>query len=452
MLRKNDDPFSSILTGIDSESRVTDSVCKSSSTDSSSNCSSNSSSTPSSNFSFNSFCTDSSCKSTESSCGSSNTDSSSSSSSCKSSEFSTDSSVDSSCKNSKSSKDSSSMDNDRHILPCYDGPFTYDRKENVIRYNKERCVDHNAKVVFGNKAWMCDPSNGSSCVGDNQITSKNSYAVGQNNLCELNNSLISGCNNKIKLKVMGNHNKPDKHDKHDKDNNAIVAGCDNELVNTKNCAIIACSGLKLNGAENTAALGIIATPKDKFPENLKETLLVRNLLVAGDLLASNVVQNSLYINGTTSGSTQLISRGDGTDIVYVNPINGAVSVQLGTPKDQTFEDNRVITVKDTTLEFGTTSSHNINVLVPGATGNATAVRIEHYVNGVLTVSNNASYVINTIGGAVTLRYAPALVPGALPTWVIMSKFDGNPRLLHSHGLSFVSADNVTRTKLLTNKL
>ena len=308
-----------------------------------------------------------------------------------------------------------------NILPSRADPFVYDRKTKIIRYNFERCVYSDSSLVLGgnNNKLILDPS-------------KSTLIVGQNNLSELNGSFITGENNKIK-------------GKHSNKNNTII-GDNNELQNSTNSTIISCSGVKLKNCKETIALGIKATKDDVFPENLEQTLLVRNLHVAGNLSASSIRQNSVYVKGDQQKDVYYqITRGDGIDVVYVNPIDGPIWIQLGTSKDLGFEANRVIVIKDVTIEFGQTSANNVNIIVPPTEFGAPQIRIEYYDGKLLALSSDPliGYVLNTAGGSVTYRYVNSFMPGQSNSWVIQNQFLGNSRVI-----PFPSTSEETRSKLI----
>lgn len=320
------------------------------------------------------------------------------------------------------------------VLPARADPFVYDRKTNTIRYNFQRCISSGATVIFGGKDGN---------FTFNPMTS--TLTSGSGNLTELHNSLNVGSNNKIKLEVMKNNNNNNNNcNNNNHKNNAIIASVDSELINSTNSAIIGCSGVELKGCSETVALAIKATSEDQFPENLNETLLVRNIHVAGSLSASHIRQNSLYVSGNSQRDTYYqIKKGDGVDIIYANPIDGPIYIQLGVPKDMAFEANKVITIKDVTLEFADTSVNHVSVFVP-PTDSIEQTRIEYYDGQLLKVSSgrSAGYVINTHGGSVTYRYMTPFMPGQSPTWIIQNQFLGN------RPLTFQQADIQTRSKLM----
>jgi len=311
-----------------------------------------------------------------------------------------------------------------NILPARADPFVYDRKTKTIRYNFERCISADSALILG---------------GNNHRTTldaaKSNLIVGQDNTSELHGSFIVGEHNKIKGK---SHHK----------NNTII-GDNNELHNTTNSSIIGCSGVKLKNCRDTIALGITATDDDEFPEDLNQTLLVRNLHVAGSMSASNIKQNSVYVKGDKQRDVfYQITRGDGIDIVYANPTDGTIWIQLGVPRNVGFEANRTIVIKDVTLEAGNgQTSHNINIIVPPTEVGAPQTRIEYYNGKLLAVSTQGGvetgYVLNTAGGSVTYRYAASFISGQPSTWVIQSQFLGNMRTTQ-----FRETDVETRSKLI----
>jgi hypothetical protein len=191
-----------------------------------------------------------------------------------------------------------------------------------------------------------------------------------------------------------------------------------------------------------------------------DTASIRSAKIS-DLEVTNMAQNELYLEGTgvsgTSGTvgltaTFVIYPSDNYNVIYVNPIKYPINIYLGTGTNNVFQSNRVITFKDVTLEFGPTSSNNVNILVPGPNGETgmVPVRIEYYNNG-LTAGTNAGYTLNTSGGSVTFRYFSSSTPGLAPTWVIENQFMGNQRVMPSAGLTFIPASDKTRAKLFNHK-
>ena len=278
-----------------------------------------------------------------------------------------------------------------NILPVRADPFVYDRKDKIVRYNFERCVDSKAILVLGGNDGMMtfDPANGN-----------------------------------------------------------IVTGKNNKLHNSTNSSVVGCSGVKLKNAQHTIALGIKATDGDEFPEDLKQTLLVRNIHVAGNLRATNIIQNSVYVAGNAQHDVyHQITKEDGVDIVYVNPIDGIIWIQLGTVNDSSFESDRTLVIKDVSLETGKTSTNNVHIMVPKANNGVVQTKIEYYnENGNLVVSSDnklGGYILNTAGGSVTYRYVDAFIPGGSATWMIQNQFLGNLRTNQ-----FRETDSETRSRLI----
>lgn len=453
--KKSFDLTDSIISGIDSLSEKSSEYDKSSSEKSLTTSSDKSSSVCDKlNLSEHDDCSHSSTKSTSSCNKSSNNSSSDKSSNGSSSDKSSNSSSSDKLSNNSSSCDKSSLDKsssekssfnssssdksssntyDKVILPAHADPYIYDRKTKQIRYNFERCIPEETPVIFGghNGNIIFDPN-------------KSSIVSGKGNLSELPNSVIFGTNNKNKLEVKGDNKHHIKYG-----NNTIFSGNNNELVNCSNTSLLGCSNVKLKRAENVTAMGINATKEDEFPENMKETTLFRNVQIAGNLSANNISHNSLYIPGNSQQDVyHNITRGDGVNIIYANPIDGPIHIQLGLPSDMKFEANRTITIKDVTLEFDELSNNNVSIFVPPAQSGVQQSRIEYYDNNFLRVSSDPlmGYVINTSGGSVTFQYVESLIPGFSPVWVIQSQFQGNSRTL-----PFPRTDIETRSRLLRNK-
>jgi len=279
-----------------------------------------------------------------------------------------------------------------NLLSSRADPLVYDRKEKIIRYNFERCVSTDSKVVFGG-------NNGNFIFNPKDKT------------------LTIGFNNKLENCV-----------------NSSTINCEN--VNLKNCKETVAVGIKRNEDD------------DEFFEDLNETLLVRNLYVAGNLSATNIKQNSAYVvSDNHIDKYYQVIRGDGIDIIYANPVNGTIWVQLGIPSDTGFEANRKIVIKDVSLESGQSSPYNINIIVPPTEVGSIQTRIEYYNGKLLALSSDklSGYVLNTVGGSVTYRYVESFMPGQPNTWVIENQFIGNPRTN-----SFRETDIETRSRLIKN--
>jgi len=356
--------------------------------------------------SSNTLCptSESSTTSSNNSCPTSESSTTSSNNSCPTSESSTTSSNTSSttlCPTSESSKSTSksisksSNHKPKHhtanILPARADPFVSDRKDKIIRYNFERCISSGAVLVLGGNDGMMtfDPANGN-----------------------------------------------------------IVTGKNNKLHNSTNSSIIGSSGVKLKNAKHTIVLGVKATDGDEFPEDLDQTLLIRNLHVAGNLRATNIIQNSVYIEGNTQHDVyHQITKEDGVDIIYVNPINGIIWIQLGSQNDSSFESNRTLVIKDVSLQTGKTSTNNVHIVVPKANNGVAQTKIEYYnEKGNLVVSSDnklGGYILNTAGGSVTYRYVDAFIPGQSATWMIQNQFLGNLR-----SCPFPETTNEVRSKLI----
>lgn len=376
---------------------------------------------------------------------------------------------------------------------------------NLIRYNIENGVDYNTTFVVGSKTLTpkdhnCGyqashlaffPEFGTLVAGRDisngwEKISNFSLICGLGNQSELDASLISGAHNKIRLELL-----PKSDDFSNKDEYclvppscAIIGGTHNTITNSyatyHSSAIIASSNIYVENCEETVILGMKGSPEPKIFKGYKESTFAWNLyglgkihagplnhlsndislevngntnilgnITANNISATNINQSNKYFVGNNgpTGSNFSISPGDGTNIVYVNPISGNVKIQLGTGNN-IFESNRSLIFKDVTLEFGMGSSYNIYISVPKGT------RIEHYgtlgTGGMygLVCNENGTYVLNSSGGSVTFQYISSITSEFLPTWVIQNQLTGNPRLLKSTGITFISANDDTRSRLI----
>lgn len=344
-----------------------------------------------------------------------------------------------------------------------------------------------------------------------EANEETSLLVGEGNSTELAAAIVSGFKNKIKHgHGLGSSISEDEEDGgyegkkcHIPTGCAIIGGDRNTINNTSRCrycsVVVASSQVFLDDCENTVVLGLKGGPGQPPFSHYREATIARNLYaldrlhvgpelhlgprntvadingnayINGDLKvkghldtdsasfvtlavekanfqslsAANIAHHSIFVEGSSETANVSIVRGDGINVVYANPSRGDIRIQLGREPNPSFEANRQLTVKDVSLEFGSGSSHNIYLWVPNR------VRIEHYGNTGITVSDGGTYVLNSSGGAVTLRYASSFLPGALPTWVIENQLVGNPRILGSTGFKFAPADNGAREKLLRGPL
>lgn len=178
-----------------------------------------------------------------------------------------------------------------------------------------------------------------------------------------------------------------------------------------------------------------------------------NAFISGNLTVNgHVNQHDIYVESEHKKSTNYtVNNGDGINIIYTNSTRGPINITLGTPKNPSFEANRTIFIKDVTLEFAPASSYNVNITVPYVSKDTHYLqpRIEYYSNGALTVGTG-TYAINTSGGAVSFRYFQPNIPGSHPTWVIDNQFSGNPRIPPHIGLTFIPADNKTKSDIINH--
>ncbi|CAH6419995.1 Hypothetical protein HVR_LOCUS1051 [uncultured virus] len=392
--------------------------------------------------------------------------------------------------------------------------------------NKGECGYHASHFIF-------DPASGTLAAGydvDNGWVKLPNFSLitGIGNSANLDASFISGSHNKIKLENLSKLDANTDEYCLIPPSCAIVGGSHNTIANNSACqyssTIVASHGITVQDSEATVVLGMKSNPGQGPFIGYNEATITRNLyslgrshvgplltstlpvgtvfstngdvyiggnlsvtghinsesatfetVVAGtasfqNISSSNIVQNSIYVEGISGGTGQTgqtgitgitgpfvditVTRGDGVNIVYANPAPGPIRIQLGTTASSTFESNRQLIIKDVSLEFGPGSSHNVYVWVPAG------IRIEYYTNSVtgstgptygMTASEGGIYILNTSGGSVTFRYVAPLIPGALPTWIIENQLVGNSRLLVSTGFRFIPANEGNRSLLLRRK-
>lgn len=110
------------------------------------------------------------------------------------------------------------------------------------------------------------------------------------------------------------------------------------------------------------------------------------------------------------------------ELIYVNPTSGTVNIKLGDRCQPYFAPGTVITIKDVSLQFGSGSNFNINIIPPGE-----MVMMEYYHNGILGAGKEFGYAINSDGGSVTFRYNAPFHRDMYPCWTIDNQFIGNIR-------------------------
>lgn len=381
-------------------------------------------------------------------------------------------------------------------------PFVYDGRS--VRYNVEQGVDPNAIFIIGSRKragiegergyrsvhFSFNPKSGTLNAGCNidngwRASSNFSLISGIGNSSELDASFISGAHNKIVSEACSDASETD--DSSFIPSCAIIGGrhniIRNDLARSRHSSVIVgCSGVDLRNCKNTVVLGVKRSKQSTYFEGFQEATITDklytlgvhrigllncedtpknvvldvngNALIRGHLKATAIVQQEVYVEGNDHCTSWVLNRGDGINVIYVNPIHGPVDIQLGTCEDPYFEPNRVIVIKDVTPEFTVGCSHNVGISVP-ETSDVIPTRIEHYGNcgngTCLTASVGGTYGLNSSGGSVTLRYMHSPVPGAYPTWVIENQFIGNPRLLTSTGVTFTPACHNARRHVLKRK-
>lgn len=186
-----------------------------------------------------------------------------------------------------------------------------------------------------------------------------------------------------------------------------------------NTVIVGSTG-KISGCHNCLFVGV-----DRPHSNLKDTAIIK-YLDADELTAHNAAVDMLTVGVISPLSHTVTDREftfkpiDGYQILYADPQKYHIVIYLGTPEDHSFQSERAITIKDTS----TSAPYNIYIanLSPH-------VRLQHYraVNSKhveLVTTPKGVYIVNSAGGAVTLRYT---VINQQPTWLIESQFIGNRR-------------------------
>lgn len=372
-------------------------------------------------------------------------------------------------------------------------PFIFDGK--YVKYNKD--IDKKSPLLLG-KNFIYNPETGTLSIGrgHSKVQSNYSLITGFKNSSESDCSVVSGVNNRIKTSKIDNKSIA----------NAILASKDSTIIDSESSAIMGSDNVTINKSKNTVVLGVsdkqefndyensaivndlYILGKQHFGPKTKEPLpdsvvssvngdqsINGNLNVSGhidadsitsgkivgisgsfqNLSVAHVQEDSLYVAGSSGPSGTIgdyftditITKGDGIDVVYVNPSPGPIRIQLGTTNDASFENNRQIIFKDVSVEFGS-SSHNVYIWAPPG------VRVEHYNTGTglsgLTATENGIYVLNSSGGSVTFRYSAPFIPGAMPVWMITGQFIGNPRLLPGAGVKFIPA-TINQKSLLIKK-
>jgi len=379
------------------------------------------------------------------------------------------------------------------ILPNEASPFIYDGK--VVRYNVERGVDYDTTFLVGSRKLIghnseCGyrpshlvfvPKSGTLVVGRDVNNGwaelpKYSLITGLGNSASADASFISGAHNIINLEPKSVENSEEDEPCSVPSSCAIIGGSSNTI--TAQCGnssvIIACSGIDIVNSQNTVVLGMKTLLGQRSFDSYSESTFTRSLyglkrihagaiheetipdgvvldvngdaLIRGKLIAPQISEYFSGVSGAT-GSSFIIYSNDGVNVVYANPINGTVNIHLGTGDNKSFETNRAILFKDSTLEFGSGSQYNVNIFpaAPGSFGVPT--RIEYY-DGNSIVAGTGGYSINSSGGAVTFRYMRPHALGGSPTWIIENQLVGNPRLLGSTGNSFIPASERTRSKII----
>lgn len=168
----------------------------------------------------------------------------------------------------------------------------------------------------------------------------------------------------------------------------------------------------------------------------------------------HAIEPTLDKNGQLQNTTCYhVKPTDNTGILYVNPINGPIYVILGSDKETgfagtDFKNNRLITIKDTSLHYNEGSSYNVYITVPTSTHPSNQTYIQHYEQREqkLKVSGPGTYVLNSSGGSVSFRFMKP--KNKNPCWVIEHQIVGNERVLPGRGLKFNMANEKHLKKLL----
>ena len=158
---------------------------------------------------------------------------------------------------------------------------------------------------------------------------------------------------------------------------------------------------------------------------LTATTATMTSLTVDNLTVTNTNPTSIHITGPT---TYTLSPDSSIQYIYVNSIDGPVSIVLGESAHMGFASNRTLTVKDISLLFGAGSDSNISIR-PATAGAPQAQTYIEYFNGTEFVTGLGPYTIPTVGGAVTFIFIHTTLLGGRNSWQIISEHRGNPKLL-----------------------
>lgn len=371
-------------------------------------------------------------------------------------------------------------------LPKDENPFYFDGRN--IRYNVDagRGLAYKNSIIFGaeklhdgHNYLSFDPNLGTLTFGTdinlNNGDCKHSLVCGNGTSSNMDCSLVSGFFNEI----VASDTSANDSSLQNLTACAIIGGSNNTIrahdALDSSTSIIASSGIEVAKCSNTVVLGLKSHPEDEAISGLNEACVTRNMFalgslhvgtpvtetpmnamlsVAGDTMIGgnlkvqgSILQSSIFVRNTNDNEPLVIMPDSHVSIIYAYPEAGPITIYLGDSTDDIFPSNYSLMVKDTSLEFGETSSYDIHIKVPI---NGTS-KIEQYVNGSLVaMSGNLGsngHVVDTCGGSVTLRYFNRSTTRDLASvWVVENMFKGNPRIKASSGIKFIKASPKLKNK------
>lgn len=143
----------------------------------------------------------------------------------------------------------------------------------------------------------------------------------------------------------------------------------------------------------------------------------------------NETRTNVWVYGVTNEIiTYTLLPQSSVNTIYVLPINGPISIKLGTLNNCNFPQERVVVIKDMSLCSSLSSSYNVSV----SSGSYSVLLTDYGTDGRLRKTSDGSYTLNTVEGSVTLNYTSCLCNdfnAPINSWSIINQFIGNPRLV-----------------------